>query len=82
MIQIYGTDDCMWCKKAVELSKNHGLQYEYIDVLASPEAKSEFIRKFPLPNVPKIVWNGQVFDTYNLFAEEMQNTRNYGDGPI
>lgn len=82
MITIYGTENCMWCKKAINLAKDSGLRYEYIDVMASEETKRKFVDMFPLPNVPKIVWNGHVFDTYNLFAEEIQNTRNYGDGPI
>lgn len=83
MVEIYGMESCVLCKKAIELCEQFQLRYIYKDVASSPEMGFEFIEKFPdSDKVPQILWNGIHFKTYNAFQEEVYNTRNYGDAPL
>lgn len=83
MITIYGGAGCPWCQRAKELAEGSGLKFEYKDVKADPEARREYDELFPnARTIPQIMWNGNHFDSYKAFAEEVQNTRNYGEGAI
>jgi glutaredoxin len=83
MITIYGGAGCPWCERAKALAEDTGLKYEYKDVKQDTQARSEFDELFPTARtIPQIMWNGNHFESYQKFAEEVQNTRNYGDGPI
>jgi glutaredoxin len=79
MIEIYGTPTCGFCKKAVALAEQYALKYTYKDVTADETYMAEFKEKFPnQKSVPQIMWNGNWIGGYNQLAEEIQNTRNFG----
>lgn len=82
MICIYGNTNCVWCDRAKELCKQYGLEYEYKSIQV-PEFFQELQEKLPgVRSVPQIFWHGKHIGSYNELAEEIQNTRNYGDGQI
>ncbi|HBR0982175.1 TPA: GrxA family glutaredoxin [Klebsiella pneumoniae] len=64
-IEIYGKDDCSYCKRAVELAKQlktqgHG-DYEYIDIVATgidAATLGELVGK-PVRTVPQIFVDGE-----------------------
>ncbi|WP_154943599.1 GrxA family glutaredoxin [Klebsiella grimontii] len=73
-ITIYGKDNCSFCKRAVELSKQlesqgHG-EYEYIDIVASgidAAALGELVGK-PVRTVPQIFVDGEPIGGYTELA--------------
>lgn len=82
MINIYGTPTCSWCTKAKETAEAHGLPYQYFDVTEGTNMEI-FAEKFPnATKVPQIEWHGKHVGGYTEFALEIENTRNYGDGPV
>ena len=83
MIEIYGTPTCSFCKQAVALVKEYGLTYEYKDVTANPVFMEEYKAKFPnQKSVPQITWHGNWIGGYNQLAQEIENTRNFGQETI
>lgn len=83
MVTIYGAAGCIWCDRAKVLAESSGLEYEYIDVKSSDQLKQDFMQRFPgVTTIPQIVWYDKHLGGYTQFAEEVVNTRNYGDGPI
>ena len=55
MIEIYGTDDCVFCDRAKELLQMYEKEYTYIDVAESEVMTSAFLKKFPgVRTVPQI----------------------------
>lgn len=82
MIVIYGMPGCGVCQRAIALAEDTGLRYTYKDA-TDPAIRQEFEEKFPgLREVPQITWYDRYVGGYTAFAEEIANTRNYGDGPI
>ena len=81
MIEIYGTKNCGFCKKAVDLAEAYNLMYHYIDAEVN---KEEFRDKFPdAKTVPQIIWNGNYVGGYTELVSEIENTiGGYGDGKI
>lgn len=72
MVTIYGTENCVFCKKAIALAESYNLVYEYIDAKSNIE---DFKDKFPgAKTVPQIIWNNIHLGGYNEFAEEIENT--------
>lgn len=73
-IIIYGKDNCSFCKRAVELSKQlesqgHG-EYKYIDIVASgidAAALGELVGK-PVRTVPQIFVDGRSIGGYTELA--------------
>jgi glutaredoxin len=83
MIVIYGTQSCSWCKKATELASDYNLEFEYRDVETNQEWQNELLKAVPNCNtIPQIVWHDKVIGGYEQFASEIENTRNFGDGPV
>lgn len=83
MIEIYGSNDCVWCEKAIAICAQYQLKYEYKN-LDRDYVLTEFIKKFPdARTVPQITWNGKYVGGYSELVEEITNTvNNYGDGKI
>lgn len=81
MIEIYGTESCTYCKKAIEIAEQYNLMYDYIDATENYES---FQEKFPdAKTVPQIIWNKKHIGGYNDFATEVENViGGYGDGKI
>ena len=84
MIEIYGTPTCGFCLRSKKLAERYGIAYEYKDLSISNDARIELKERYGSEpkTVPQIYWNGKYIGGYNELAEEIQNTRNYGDGTL
>jgi glutaredoxin len=84
MIEIYGTPSCGFCLRAKKLAERYGLQYEYKDISSVEANRVELNERYGSEprTVPQIYWNNKYIGGYNELAEEIQNTRNYGDGTL
>ena len=70
-VEIYGSDGCGICDKAVDLAEELCLDYTYID---ANHAMIEFSRLFPgAKTVPQILVNGQWVGGYSDFEEVMES---------
>jgi len=47
MIEIYGTDDCVFCDRAKELLEMYEKEYTYINVTETEDMTAAFFKKFP-----------------------------------
>ena len=47
MIEIYGTENCVFCDRAKELLKMYEKEYTYIDVTETEDITAAFFKKFP-----------------------------------
>jgi len=55
MIEIYGTNDCIFCDKAKQLLQMYEKEYTYIDVTETEDMTAAFFKKFPdVRTVPQI----------------------------
>ena len=55
MIEIYGTDSCVFCNKAKELLEIYNKEYTYIDVTETEDMTAAFFKKFPdVRTVPQL----------------------------
>ena len=56
LYEIYGTDNCNYCRKAKQLLLQHDKAYTFIDVSESEDIRSAFFNRFPgVSSVPQIV---------------------------
>jgi len=70
-VEIYGTDGCGFCEKAVDLAVELDLDYTYIN---ANEASIEFSRLFPgAKTVPQILIDGEWVGGYSDFEEVMES---------
>lgn len=89
-VVIYGRDDCPWCDRANELARQHGLDVTYkslSDRFDGADYRTEMFdlcekAGFTPKTVPQVFWNGRHIGGFNEFAEEIENTKTFGDGPI
>ena len=84
MIEIYGTQTCGFCLRAKKLAERYSLAYNYKDIQRDEGAREELEERLgqEVKQIPQIFWHGKYVGGYNQLAEEIQNTRNYGDGAI
>ena len=55
MIEIYGTDDCVFCDRAKELLQTYEKEYTYINVTETDDMTAAFFKKFPdVRTVPQV----------------------------
>ena len=55
MIEIYGTDSCVFCDKAKNLLEMYNKEYTYIDVTETEDITAAFFKKFPdVRTVPQL----------------------------
>jgi len=55
MIEIYGTDNCVFCDKAKNLLQMYDKEYTYIDVTETEDTTAAFFKKFPdVRTVPQL----------------------------
>ena len=55
MIEIYGTDRCVFCDKAKNLLEMYNKEYTYIDVTETEDMTAAFFKKFPdVRTVPQL----------------------------
>jgi glutaredoxin 3 len=53
-IQVFLTSWCPYCRRAVELLRSKGQEFEAIDVEAEPERRDEMTRRAGRSSVPQI----------------------------
>lgn len=84
MVKIWGSNNCLQCIESKNLCEQYKLDYEFIDIESSMDAKMDFFMKFPGINImPQIEWNGRHIKSYNDFCSEIENTINgYGEERI
>lgn len=70
LIVIYGTHDCGWCKKAVQLAEDNKLEYEYIDISKDDSSMNSYRYRFHSMSVPVPKTVPQIFIEYNPFEDE------------
>ena len=74
MIEIYGTDSCVFCNKAKELLETYNKEYTYIDVTETEDITAAFFKKFPnVRTVPQIVWEGKHIGGYTELSEWLKD---------
>ena len=74
MIEIYGTDNCVFCDKAKALSETYNKEYTYIDVTETEDNTAAFFKKFPnVRTVPQIVWEGKHIGGYTELSEWLKD---------
>lgn len=55
MIEVYGTDNCVFCDKAKNLLQMYDKEYTYIDVTETEDMTAAFFKKFPdVRTVPQL----------------------------
>jgi glutaredoxin 1 len=76
LVEIYGTPDCGFCKRAVKVCEANNIKYVYYDLSAKVELVSEMCARIgqPLRTVPQIfVDDSYVPGGYTGFAEYVNN---------
>jgi len=83
MIEIYGTPTCGFCLRAKRLAERYNIEFEYKDITYTNNRQELIERLGEEPKtVPQIYWHDNYVGGYNELAAEIENTRNFGDGPI
>ena len=55
MIEMYGTNDCVFCDKAKDLLEMYQKEYTYINVIETEDMTAAFFKKFPdVRTVPQL----------------------------
>ena len=74
MIEIYGTDSCVFCNKAKELLEIYNKEYTYIDVTETEYITAAFFKRFPnVRTVPQIVWECEHIGGYTELSEWLKD---------
>lgn len=82
MIEIWGTSTCSFCERAKDLCKQYDLPFNF-KLIDSQEKLAELQEKAPsAKTVPQIWWNGNYIGGYTDLAQEIENTRNFGQENI
>lgn len=78
MVTIWGRPGCSWCDEAREICVQYNIKYEYIS--ADTQEKIAELRELVpgVKTVPQIFWNNRYIGGYEKLAEEIENTRNFG----
>ena len=76
MIEIYGTDNCVFCDKAKNLLQMYDKEYTYIDVTETEDTTAAFFKKFPnVRTVPQIALDdGHYIGGYNELKRWLNHT--------
>jgi len=60
MIKVYSTEFCPYCLSLKEFLKEHGVQFEEVDVTEDQNAQEEMIAKSGQMGVPVVDIDGQI----------------------
>ena len=75
MITIYGKENCPWCVKAKNLAEQYSLKYNYRDIGANPEFRTELFARHPdTKTVPQIWWYDRHLGGFDALAAEIENS--------
>jgi len=72
MITIYGTKQCGFCNKAVELAKKHKFKHEYKDVGYSKNYRELRSKNVDMRKIPHIWWGDKYIGSYGDFYQEVR----------
>ena len=65
MFEIYGRNNCQWCKQAIALVREGDFDYKYFNIEEDPKALIAFKEHFPgAKTVPQIRINTWTNDSY------------------
>ena len=64
-IKVYCTPHCPWCTAAKDYLKNHGFEFEEIDVSTDPLLAEELIKKSGQMGVPVIEIDDELIIGFN-----------------
>lgn len=88
MITIFGKSSCNWCDRAQELCNQYGLKYEYKslddrfdgahNLLELKQLSEEYA--LTIKTVPQIWWGKKHLGGFEELANEIENTREFGQG--
>jgi len=86
MIEIFGKSDCVYCDRAQELCRQHGLTFTYKSLDDRWDGGANITelkqRKPDVKTVPQIWWHDKYVGGFNDLVEEIENTRNFGQEKI
>lgn len=74
LIEIYGTNDCAYCKRAVKVCEANNLEYKYHNISDDPNLMTEMFGRMgtPLRQVPQIFIDGEYHPGgYEAFARKV-----------
>ena len=64
-VRVYSTPVCPWCHRAKDFLKEHGIEFEDIDVSRDQEAGKEMVEKSGQMGVPVIEIDGEIVIGFN-----------------
>ena len=65
LYEIYGTQNCSFCRKAKQLLMQHDKAFVFIDVTESEDITAAFFKRFyPVSKVPQIVLDDEHIGGY------------------
>lgn len=64
-VKIYSTPTCIWCAKAKEFFKQHGIKYTDFDVSSNEKAAEEMVKISGQRGTPVIDANGKIIVGFN-----------------
>lgn len=59
-VKIYTTPTCVYCHSEMEFLKDHGIDFEELDVFSNKKAREEMIKKTGQMGVPVIDIGGKI----------------------
>ena len=72
LYEIYGTDNCNYCRKAKQLLLQHDKAFEFIDVSESEDITAAFFNRYPgVSTVPQIVLGEEHIGGYRELAKSL-----------
>lgn len=75
MIEIYGSDNCSYCKNAIKLCQNSGLEFEYIDIDYVQDWDGLRQKLGNFRTVPQIVLDGVLVGGYDDLVEAIRENK-------
>ncbi len=59
-VKVFTTPSCPWCKRTKEFLKEHGIEFEEVDVSSDREAALEMVKKSGQMGVPVTEIDGKI----------------------
>lgn len=75
MIEIYGSDNCNYCKKAIQLCIDSGLEYTYIDIDYVSDYDQLIKKLGNFRTVPQIVLDNVLVGGYDDLVEAIRENK-------
>ena len=75
MIQIYGAENCSYCKSAIKLCQDSGLEFEYIDIDYVSDYDQLISKLGNFRTVPQIVLDNVLVGGYDDLVEAIRENK-------